>query len=83
MLGGGGQKYVLGRGQAVHRWGMVLRQVVGIETGVVQPLNLFQPLAVNLMQAHAGRRLNVGKNADLHGQPPCDISWGFCRDLGD
>ena len=53
-LGDGGQEDVLRWRQAVHRRRMVLRQVIGIKAGLVQPLNLDQPVGVDLFEVKPG-----------------------------
>jgi hypothetical protein len=64
-LGNGGQKYVLGRSQAVDRGRVMFRQVVREESGRLQPFDLHQAVPVNLVQRHVWDGLDVVEYAEL------------------
>jgi hypothetical protein len=51
---------------------MVLRQVVGIKAGLVQPFNLDKPVSVDLFESQTWNRFNVIENTELQGHsvPP-------------
>ena len=66
-LGHRGQEHVLRRRQAVDGRRVVLGQVVGVEAGRVEALDLDQPLAIDLVQALPRHRLDVVEHAESHG----------------
>ena len=49
----------------MHGGGVVLGEVVAVEAGLVQRLELEQPLAVELIQGDAGHVLDVVEDAEL------------------
>jgi hypothetical protein len=49
-LGNGRQEDILGQRQAVDRRGVVLCQVIGIKPGCIQPLNLDEPLGIDVLE---------------------------------
>ena len=71
-LGHAAQEHVLRRGQAVDRRRVVLGQVIGVEAGRVEALDLHQALAVDLVEAAAraparcGRRRRIAASYALH-----------------
>jgi hypothetical protein len=71
-LGDGRQEDILRRRQAMDRRGMVLRQVVGIKSGLIQLLNLDEPVGIDLLEVHAWNRFDVVEDTELqsHVAPP-------------
>src|SRR5712692_3986558 len=67
-----GQEDILRRRQAVHRRGVVLCQVVGIKPSRIQPLNLDEPLGIDVLEVETGDRFNVVEDTELqrHSGPP-------------
>jgi len=53
------QEHVLRRRQAVNRRRVVLGQVIGVEAGPVEALDLDQALAINLIESLPRHRLDV------------------------
>jgi hypothetical protein len=70
-LGHGAEEDVLRRRQAVDRRRVVLGQVIRVEAGRVEALDLQQPLAIDAVQAQARHRLDVVEDAESqgHGAP--------------
>ena len=71
-LGDSGQKDILRWRQTVDRRGMVLRQVVSIESSLIQLLNLDEPVGIDLLEIHAWNRFDVVEDTELqcHVAPP-------------
>jgi hypothetical protein len=56
----------------MDRRGVMFRQVVGIESGLIQLLDLDEPVGVDLLKVHAWNRFDVVEDAELqsHVTPP-------------
>ena len=63
-----GQEHVLGRGEAVDRRRVVLRQVIGMEPGRVESLDLEQALVVDPIEPHTRHRLDVVEDPESQTQ---------------
>jgi len=67
-LGHRGEEDVLRRGQAVDRRGVMLGQVVGVEAGRVEALDLEQALAVDAIERQPGDGLDVVEDPESQGR---------------
>ena len=61
------QKHVLRGSEAVNRRSVMLRQMVGVESSSVEPLDLLQPVVVNVVKRLTGDRFYVVENTKLQG----------------
>jgi len=63
-LGDAAEEHVLRGRQAVDRGRVVLGQVIGVEAGTVETLDLDQPLAIDLIESLTRYRLDVVEHAE-------------------
>ena len=64
------QEHVLRRGQTMHRRSVMLGQMIGVITGLIQNLYLFHAQDVGFLQSQAGNGFDMVKNAKLKGHLP-------------
>src|SRR5262249_30920977 len=71
-LGHAAEEHVLRGRQAVDGGGVVLGEVISVEAGAIEALDLHQPLSVDLVESLARHLLDVNEHSlsERHGVPP-------------
>src|SRR5258705_13609710 len=73
-LGDGGEEHVLRGCQAVNGRRVVLGEVVGVDAGRLQALDLDESLAIDLIETKARHRLDVIEDTESQGHPPSSFT---------
>src|SRR5258708_1273929 len=72
----GGEEHVLRRCQTVDRGRVVLGEVIGVDAGRLEALDLDQALAIDLIEAQPGHRLDVVEDPESKTHPPSRFTTG-------